>query len=71
MKPALSILDPSFRYSNSACTEIRLTFQRERQRLQAATQAKADREAKDRAQAATDTQRIVDITNARRAGVKP
>lgn len=65
MKPAVSILNPAFGYVPAVATNLAKTFERVRAEAQAATQAKADREAKDRAQASTDTQRVVDIFNAR------
>ena len=39
-----SILDPTFNYVHSHLTDIRATFERERQRIEAERQAAAERE---------------------------
>jgi hypothetical protein len=35
MRPATSILNPAFKYRNSACTDIRDTFRKVRERMEA------------------------------------
>ncbi len=64
MKPQKPITDPSFRYVNSASTDISRTFARIRRELR----ARADREAAERAEADARTAQVQSIFEARRRG---
>lgn len=57
-----SLLDPAFHYVPSHASDIRRTFARERKRIAAAQQAKAERETHESA----DTRRVLDIFESRR-----